>query len=263
MAWGKALRAFSRLLTYPDDQTMEAAELLYIILQGELPAAATEMSQFGAYLDRHEPWEMEEAFTRTFDVNPACALEVGWHLFGEEYARGMFLVRMREELRKYDLPESAELPDHITHVLAVVGAMPLDESSRFVRACFLPATKKMNEALAQTESPYRHVIACLSAVLQHVWGDGETDAGGTESARPDRHAVPGGVDLLHAFPVRDVNFDCTDGCGGSGDQPKLVQLSLDSIPAHTAASTSFERPIRASDAAELVDNAPQIGSEKR
>ncbi len=46
-------------------------------------------------------WEVEEAFTRTFDVNPACALEVGWHLFGEEYTAAMFLVRMREELRKH------------------------------------------------------------------------------------------------------------------------------------------------------------------
>ena len=48
--------------------------------------------------------------------------------FGEEYARGMFLVRMREEMRKYNLAESVELPDHISHVLAVVAAMPDDEA---------------------------------------------------------------------------------------------------------------------------------------
>jgi len=39
----------------------------------------------------------------TFDINPACALEVGWHLFGEDYMRGQFLVRMREELSKYEI----------------------------------------------------------------------------------------------------------------------------------------------------------------
>ena len=42
----------------------------------------------GSFVEQHELWQIEETFTRTFDVNPACALEVGWHLFGEEYARG-------------------------------------------------------------------------------------------------------------------------------------------------------------------------------
>ena len=69
----------------------------------DVPEAAKEISAFGAFIEQHDLWEVEEAFTQTFDVNPACALDIGWHLFGEEYARGMFLVRMREELRKHGL----------------------------------------------------------------------------------------------------------------------------------------------------------------
>ena len=235
MASQKTLRALSRLLSYPDEQTVEAAELLYIILQGEVPQAASEISQFGEYAERHELWEFEEAFTRTFDVNPACALEVGWHLFGEEYARGMFLVRMREELRKYGLSESAELPDHITHVLAVVGAMPDDEAERFVCACVLPAVRKMQQALDGKQSPYGHVVECLALVLHHVWGQGEALIDGSESAHPDRDAIPGGVDLLHAFPVADADPCCGGVCGGS-DRPQhrdLVQLSFNSGPARS------------------------------
>ena len=38
--------------------------------------AASEASRFGEFLEQHELWEIEEAYTRTFDVNPACALEV-------------------------------------------------------------------------------------------------------------------------------------------------------------------------------------------
>ena len=97
----KVLHAFTRLLGYPDQHTSQAAELLYIVLQDEVDEAAVDVARFGEFLERHDMWQVEEAFTGTFDVNPACALEVGWHLFGEEYARGMFLVRMREEMRKY------------------------------------------------------------------------------------------------------------------------------------------------------------------
>ncbi len=43
--------------------------------------------------------------------------------------------------------ESAELPDHISHVLAIVAAMPDDEATRFVTACVQPAVEKMNAAL--------------------------------------------------------------------------------------------------------------------
>lgn len=222
MAGPKTWRALARLLSYPDEQTVEAAELLYIILQGELPEAARSVSRFGEYLEGHALWEAEEAFTGVFDVNPACAPEVGWHLFGEEYARGMFLVRMRQELRKHGIPESTELPDHITHVLALIAAMPDDEAARFVTACVLPAVGRMDAALARTDSPYRHVVACLATVLGHVWGAGAPLTDGSEHER--RHgALPDGLDPLHNFPVADVGPGCGCEQGCSGAEP-LVRI---------------------------------------
>ncbi len=227
MAGPKTLRSLVHLLSYPDEQTVEYAELLYVILQGELPEAARSMSEFGAFLESHPLWQIEEAFTETFDVNPACALEVGWHLFGEEYARGMFLVRMREELRKYNLPESRELPDHLTHVLSVIGAMPEEEAKRFVTACVLPAVAKLRTAVNKKQTPYRHVVNCLADILQHVWGDGQPLTDGSEAGHPDKHAIPEGVDLLHAFPVADIDFRCGSGCGSAPNERELVQLSHD------------------------------------
>lgn len=227
----KVMNAFSRLLSYPDQHTAQAAELLYIVLQSEVDEAATSVSQFGTFLDQNEIWQVEEAFTGTFDVNPSCALEVGWHLFGEEYARGMFLVRMREELRKHDLPESVELPDHISHVLAVVAAMQEAEAAKFVTACVQPAVKKMNEALSNTESPYRHVIAGLASVIRSKWGAGKS---------PSQHDVLDSrvpqVDPLHAFPVASVG--CRGGCEDSCGEPELISLDIspaaDGSPAATA-----------------------------
>ena len=88
----KVLNALSKLLSYPDESTIQTAELLYVLLMEELPEAASEASTFGSYVSQRELDEVEEAFTRIFDINPTCALEVGWHLFGEEYARGMVTV---------------------------------------------------------------------------------------------------------------------------------------------------------------------------
>ena len=229
----KVLGALSRLLSYPDEHTVQTAEFLFVLLQGEIPEASQAASDFGAFAEQREVWEVEEAFTRTFDVNPACALEVGWHLFGEEYARGMFLVRMREELRKYDLPESAELPDHISHALAVVAAMPDDEAARFVRACVQPAVEKMKQALEGKETPYRHVVACLAAVLTARWGEC------TATEQP-QVLQSGSVesDPLRAFPVADVG--CGSGCGSScGGESELVPLEINLSAGGERASSSI------------------------
>lgn len=215
----KVLDAFARLLSYPDQHTSQAAELLYIVLCSEIQEAADEISKFGSFLEQNDSHQVEETFTRTFDVNPTCALEIGWHLFGEEYARGMFLVRMREELRKYGLPESAELTDHVAHVLAVVASMPDDEAAKFVTACVQPAIEKMNSALADKETPYRHVISSLVMVIEHKWGRSKSD--GPNDVLESRG---GDVDPLHAFPVADVG--CNEGCGGSCSEPNLVQVEM-------------------------------------
>ena len=216
MAIQKTLRAFGQLLSYPSQYTAESAELLYIILMSDVPEAAKGISAFGAFIEQHDLWEVEEAFTQTFDVNPACALDIGWHLFGEEYARGMFLVRMREELRKHGLVETAELPDHITHVLAIIGAMSDEDAGRFVRACMLPAMLKMRDALTDTGSPYSDVVSSLTTTLHHVWGAGFVLTDGSESKHSDGSTIDRGVDLLHAFPVADVHSGCGGGSCGSG-----------------------------------------------
>ena len=44
--------------------------------------------------------DVEELYSATFDSNDACALELGWHLYGEAYQRGVFLVEMRQRLRQ-------------------------------------------------------------------------------------------------------------------------------------------------------------------
>ncbi len=220
----KVLNALSRLLCYPDDQTVQTAELLYVVLHGELAEAAREVAAFGAFADQHDLYELEETFTRTFDVNPCCALEVGWHLFGEEYARGMFLVRMREELRKYNLPESVELPDHLCHVLAVVAAMPDDEATRFVQACVQPAAARMDQALRTKDTPYRHVVRCLHLVLEYIWGPVSKAVGTEQDARRGERFKS---DPLQSYRPADVGCEsgCSDACGAP-----LQLVSLQTVP---------------------------------
>ncbi|MDE3168201.1 MAG: hypothetical protein KGN36_20530 [Acidobacteriota bacterium] len=97
---------------------------------------------------------LQELYAQTFDWDPDRTLDIGWHLFGENYDRGEFLVKLRGELRKYGVAETHELPDHLSHVLPLLDRMPEGERAGFAAAYLLPALEKLRAGLAKAESPF-------------------------------------------------------------------------------------------------------------
>ena len=111
----------------------------------------------------------QELYVQTFEFSPACTLEIGWHLFGENYERGEFLVRMREELRRHGIAESTELPDHLTHLLPLIGRMKYGDAAELAGQFVLPALAKIRESLS--ENPYTAVIREIEAKLENDFPD--------------------------------------------------------------------------------------------
>ena len=225
----RTLGTISRLLSYPDENYISLVELLYLLVQNELPEAAQGISQFGQYVEQCNEYELEETYTRTFDVNPSCALEIGWHLFGEDYMRGQFLVKMRNQLSRFEIPESTELPDHLTHVLAVIASMPDDEAHQFSHACVFPALHKMQVSLEKNKSPYRHLNRCLLLVLENLYGESQPWSDDDGKIPQDRNAFPGQngprqpgqADPLRSYPMSGQT------CGGNAEgNVELVPLQM-------------------------------------
>ncbi|MDT8325358.1 MAG: molecular chaperone TorD family protein [Bacteroidota bacterium] len=108
----------------------------------------------------------EELYTRTFDINPVASLELGWHLYGEQYERGSFLVRMRGLLREAGIPEQTELPDHCAHVLQLLGRMEEEQRRAFIGSHVGKALRIMREQWTKEENPYRSCLDALRGVAQ-------------------------------------------------------------------------------------------------
>lgn len=108
---------------------------------------------------------LQERYIQAFDLNPACCLDIGWHLFGEEYARGEFLVHLKTEQRRHDLAESSELPDHLTRVLPLVARMDAREAAAFSSRYLLPALEKISAAAAGAP-PYDRLLRALRLLLE-------------------------------------------------------------------------------------------------
>ena len=172
--------ALAALLGYPREGYAREVERSREELVREEPALAAFLDPFAASVRASTLEELEELFTNTFDLNPVCALEVGWQLYGENYERGRFLAEMQEGLKRAGLPESPELPDHLTRVLPLLSTMPAGEAAELARRFVLPAVEKMLKGFEGAENPFGNVLKAVGLVLRRC----------TE-------AVPAGEEVAH------------------------------------------------------------------
>lgn len=142
------LSSWASLLTYPGPDYHACARAC------AAAAPSPEMEDFTRTIEGLPVETLQELYTQTFDWNPDTTLDIGWHLFGENYDRGDFLVKLRGALRTYGLAESHELPDHLSHVLPLLDRLPEDERADFAAKYLLPALEKLRAGLAKTESPF-------------------------------------------------------------------------------------------------------------
>lgn len=211
--------ALGRLFRYPTEDYARGASQLAEALAADGSRAAEPLARFASYAVSIPLHELEETYTRTFDLNPSCAAEIGWHLFGEEYLRGLFMVRIRNEMRERGLEESGELPDHVVHVLAVLAAMEPDSAREFARACVCPAVGKMQRSLEEGDPPFRPLVDALADLLLEEF---DLPPEALHAEEGDTAAFVDG-DPLHGPPC--------GACGGGSD---LHEVSFGLLDAHPA-----------------------------
>lgn len=153
------------LVTYPDEGYAGRARHFAATQAGSDPAAASHADDFARAIALLSLTEQQELFTHTFDLNPLCALEVGWHLFGEDYRRGAFLVEMRQELATRGISEGGELPDHLSSLVRLAGALAEQDARSLISQSLLPALVKMREPLDKTENPFRLLMQAIHRLL--------------------------------------------------------------------------------------------------
>jgi len=155
------------ILEYPGDEWGAQLELCRRRVERESPELARPFSDFYRGVEGLSVAEIEELYTRTFDLNPVCALEVGHHLFGEDYKRGIFLANLRETESPYELRQSRQLPDFLPVLLRLVAKLEdTDLRSALISDCLLPALERMAEALDKAESVYSGLIATVGTALK-------------------------------------------------------------------------------------------------
>lgn len=142
------------------------------------PDVAVQFIGFRRKVNKLSIEKVQELYTQTFDLNPICTLDIGYHLFGENYKRGELLARLRETEQPYDLGQGSQLPDHLPVLLRLLSKLD-DEELRLalIGEILVPALGKMLEALSQTDNPYRDLIEVISNALKNEVPGAESSPG--------------------------------------------------------------------------------------
>lgn len=159
-----AIAAAGRALQYPAAGYAENLQQLAALCATLECPQALALQELADRASSSTVESLQELFTQTFDLTPACALEVGWHLYGDEYERGAFMVRMREQLRHHQIEEGTELPDHLASLLELVARVP-DETGALIDDALVPAIGKMLAGLEKNASPFHSIMAALGGLL--------------------------------------------------------------------------------------------------
>lgn len=161
------LDALSLALEYPNGSTAgSCAEA-----RRTLPENCDEMRQalgtLEEWLSGAEHGRPEEWYSRLFDLNPDCTLNIGYHLFGEQYERGAFLAGLVGEHRKVGLAIPDDLPDYLPLILRLLARVDeLTDARILVSHALLPALSRMQADLSKSDAPWVPVLKALPGVLE-------------------------------------------------------------------------------------------------
>ncbi len=212
------LDSVATLFTYPgeDSQGSFTRRLAVCreLVDERFPGRGKRLSTLAERSGKMSRGEIEEMFTRTFEINPVCALEVGWHVYGEEYARGALMVRLREELRQHGIPEITELPDHLTHVLQLLGRLEPELADDLAGRYVLPALEKMLAAVEGKDCPYEELLEMTRDVVRDTHDAVVVDPPVRRTAPPESRQRPLPIIQPESQPP---NGACGPGCAAPDD----------------------------------------------
>ena len=152
--------AFAELLSYPRGQVAAAAARTRELAGPGAAEAA--LGRFAATVSAHDATWLEELYTATFDLAPACAPYVGHQLFGDTPIRGPFLAKLAEIFAADGFQPREELGDHLAEVLRFLAmSRPGPARDELLQEGLVPALGRMIAALEEARSPYRDALAAL------------------------------------------------------------------------------------------------------
>jgi nitrate reductase delta subunit len=156
--------SLARMLDYPGEKEGILAECKKAGRMLEARDIESPLEPFAMFVETSSLSRLQEDYVATFDFNPAVALYLGHHLFGDNRKKGAYMIRLKQEFGRHGfIPSGNDLPDHLPQVLGFLAhlARNAGDGARrsFIAECVLPGVERLGANLsARKNSPWKPVV---------------------------------------------------------------------------------------------------------
>lgn len=159
--------ALGKLFAYPDEDFQIRLEEALHWAREAGPRVEACIEAFWADAARLSAENARELYTRSFDLAPVCVPYVSIHIFGaESFKRAELMTGLKAAYQRARCDCGTELPDHIALLLQFGPCLEPEEWADLSTLVIAPAAEKMNAALRDANSPWRHVMRAVQLALE-------------------------------------------------------------------------------------------------
>ena len=157
---------FANILDYPEHSIEKSIDDCGVELAVSVPEAHAQLMDFHTAIAQKSLGQLQECYTNAFDLRPECTPNLGYHLFGDDGRRGVFLAELKGRMEARGIAPGIELPDHIVLILRYLDVAE-EELPPVIEDCLLPAVSRMVEVLDPSGNPYEQALRALLSLLRH------------------------------------------------------------------------------------------------
>lgn len=137
-------RLMAGLLDFPEQKLKENANQVQTFLDSRYPDVSDNFRPFCELVNNISVDDIQELYTRTFEVQAVTTLDLGYLLFGDDYKRAELLVNLNREHNTIGNNCGHELADHLPNVIRLIAMIEDDElRMELLRKLIIPGLKKM------------------------------------------------------------------------------------------------------------------------
>ncbi len=168
-------RELAILLSHP--QTGYLSVLNNVINSGVSKKSSKYLCAFRDAVADLTPYELQELYTRTFDLNPMCSPALSVHLFGvESFKRSHLMVGLLDIYRAAEYSATGESADHMSSVVNFLPFAENEAREEVAQFILLPGMAKIAEFLDSKSNPFSFLIKATISIVAAETGKEATYA---------------------------------------------------------------------------------------
>jgi nitrate reductase delta subunit len=165
------IKLISCLLHYPDESLLGWLPAFREVLNDTVNISVrNKYDSILSYFEQTPLIQLQEQYTKTFDLNPSNCMNLTYHCWGDTEKRGTALVHLEEIYLKSGFERiSSELPDFLPLILEFISERP-DLANSEIIPIYGTVIETLAERLEQEGRPY----ALLFEQLTDIFGLSDT-----------------------------------------------------------------------------------------